>query len=692
MPTATRFRAMLGSLLRPGRQTLAILNLALALVTVYVPWPLIRQAYSTSHDKKCPDVIIVGAGIAGLEAATELQHSGHSVMILERNRQVGGRGSVGGIGDKNTPIDYGGAWIHGAKDNPLTHLAKDMGFKLEQTEFDLPYFVNGHKATKKEMPRFDDALEKYRQRVDEAAKSVKREHDLAESACNEYKKGISQKRIYEELKGKILASKPPHLEDLIAWQASSAEEFCARADEDLRLTSDVAEKYAPQADGIGDDIIALLIANSGPLESAVELNKTSAVDAAEFQAGDEWGGDFLVNKGMGAFVQELGKKLVEKGLVHLNSLVTKVDYSGQGVKVTAGGTVFEGSYALVTVSVGVLKGKGITFKPELPREKCDAIERLQMGNMQKVIVPLKEDIFNDNLPDVKANSWILYEGDLPHDALSFASEHHLPLIRKKRAVMAFLINPLNQNIAVGFFGGDWAKALEGECSTAYVEQFSGESKPCDHLSVEITESALSNISRRTVTEVESNIQGRIQVTHWSLDPTSFGAYSAAEPGEWYEREILAKPVMDDTGASRLFFAGEGTAEPKYNGSYAGAFESGRRAAERIDYAMRHDGSPHRLASIISRGCGPVGRVFWIFVGIAAAWVVGITISLMVAGSWSASSVALRMLRMANVIAIIGATLSSLVLPGNKLESAATVILIGIAGYFLGRSAKTLPTG
>lgn len=516
------------------------------------------------------DVIIVGAGLAGLSAAKELQRLGHSVLILEANDRIGGRAYVGYIGDDKVPIDYGGAWIHGVPTNPLTPMVDSMGFKRQRTELDLPYFVNGEKASEQEKKVFDHAVEKYEDAVELASKSVQEQHALAEFACGEYKNHVPPKEICHDLEARIPFSKISPPADLCDGRGRSPEQYCALADKDLRVTSDVARDYVPA--GEFDGIIPLLVANAGPLESAAELNKTSAVDGAHFAAGE----DDLIDKGMGAFVEKLGAGLP----VCLNLPVTEIDYSGHAVKVSAAGRVFQGASALVTVSVGVLKKKRIAFKPELPKEKLEAIDRLQMGNMQKVIVPLNKDIF----PNERMNSWILYEGDLSDGALDFAQKQHLPLVNGKRVVMGFVVKPLNKNIAIGFFGGDWAKALEKRCEN--MERGSGKSNPkCDDLSIAITESALANMSGEKKINEDIQQQG-IEITRWSLDATSFGAYSVAEPGSWYEREILGEPVVDAKGTKRLFFAGEGTAREIYNGSYPGAYESGLKAAREIHATIR----------------------------------------------------------------------------------------------------------
>jgi monoamine oxidase len=514
------------------------------------------------------DVIVIGAGIAGLSAARELQHLGHSVLILEANNRIGGRAYVGYIGDDKVPIDYGGAWIHGIPTNPLTSMVDSMGFQRERTQLDLPYFVNGHEASKEEKEVFDQAVHEYEKAIGLAGTSVEDQYALSEFACREYKKHVPPEEICHDLQNRI-PFKSSFLRDC-QRPVHSSDEFCAMADKDLRVTSDVAEDYKPGSRKF-NDIIPLLMANAGPLESAAELRKTSAVDGAHFEAGE----DDLIDKGMGAFVEKLGDALP----VCLNSPVTEVDYSGDGVKVSAGGRVFEGSHALVTVSVGVLKKKKIAFKPELPERKLKAITLLQMGNMQKVIIPLKRDI----LPKEPMNSWILYEGDLPREALDFARKHQLPLVNGTQVVMAFVIKPLNKNIVIGFFGGDWAKALEKRCEG--IEHSSGKSNPtCDNLSIAITKSALANISGEK--NINEDIQNEgTQITRWSLDPTSFGAYSVAEPGEWHQRQVLAEPVTNLAGTKRLFFAGEGTARAIYNGSYPGAYESGLKAAREIHSAM-----------------------------------------------------------------------------------------------------------
>lgn len=516
------------------------------------------------------DAIVIGAGLAGLSAARELEHLHRTVLILEANDRVGGRGYVGAIGSDKTPIDYGGAWIHGVPTNPLTGLVDAMGFKRARTELDLPYYVGDHEATGAEKRIFDEAVNEYEDHVELAAESVEDQRALAEHACVEYQHHVPRKQICDDLDQRIPYSRISQLSNLCHGRMRTPEEFCALANKDIRVTRDVAEDYVPHGAKF-KDVLPLLIANAGPLESATELKRSSAVEAAHFAAGE----DDLIDQGMGAFVEKLGDGLP----VCLNSRVDAVKYSATAVEVKAAGRVFKGTDAVITVSVGVLKAKKIAFDPELPAEKLEAIRSLQMGNMQKVIIPFSEDIFAGKLP----NSWLVYEGAPPDAAIEFARRERLPLVDGKRVVMGFVVRPLGKPIAIGFFGGDWARALEKRCEGK--EHGSGKSNPvCDDLSIAITRSALANMFGAD--QVDRNIEADgIQLTRWSLDATSFGAYSVAEPGDWFQHQILAEPVEAANGTPRLYFAGEGTARAIYNGSFPGAYESGLKAARDINAAL-----------------------------------------------------------------------------------------------------------
>ncbi|MEA2450911.1 MAG: monoamine oxidase [Thermoleophilaceae bacterium] len=71
------------------------------------------------------DVVIVGAGLAGLVAARDVAASGASVVVLEARDRVGGRTLNEPIGDGKI-VEVGGQWIGPTQDR-LAALARDLG-------------------------------------------------------------------------------------------------------------------------------------------------------------------------------------------------------------------------------------------------------------------------------------------------------------------------------------------------------------------------------------------------------------------------------------------------------------------------------------------------------------------------------------------------------------------------------------
>lgn len=92
---------------------------------------LSARAHASSADA---DVVIIGAGVAGLTAAKRLASLGRSVIVLEARDRIGGRAWTDSL--VGTPIDRGAHWLHNAEVNPLVAYAKDMNLGLEATSTD----------------------------------------------------------------------------------------------------------------------------------------------------------------------------------------------------------------------------------------------------------------------------------------------------------------------------------------------------------------------------------------------------------------------------------------------------------------------------------------------------------------------------------------------------------------------------
>ncbi|WP_187830146.1 flavin monoamine oxidase family protein [Siccirubricoccus phaeus] len=69
------------------------------------------------------DVLVLGAGAAGIAAARRLRALGRSCLVLEAGTRVGGRAWTDAAG-----LDLGASWLHVAEANPLTALARELGF------------------------------------------------------------------------------------------------------------------------------------------------------------------------------------------------------------------------------------------------------------------------------------------------------------------------------------------------------------------------------------------------------------------------------------------------------------------------------------------------------------------------------------------------------------------------------------
>lgn len=155
------------------------------------------------------DVVVIGAGSSGLNAAHRLRQLGKTVTVIEARGRIGGRAYT----DTTTfgfPFDRGCAWLHKADDNPYTPLAKQWGYTLQEHDTALEglYFRDGEasdemrKLSARIEAGLDERIAKTGRKKDVAASTTMRKRSRVDEAVATFHGPMSSAVDLDELSAK----------------------------------------------------------------------------------------------------------------------------------------------------------------------------------------------------------------------------------------------------------------------------------------------------------------------------------------------------------------------------------------------------------------------------------------------------------------------------------------------------------
>src|ERR1700675_2352989 len=115
------------------------------------------------------DIVVIGAGAAGIAAARRIQAANRKVIVVEAASQIGGRCQTD-ISTFDVPFDRGARWMHNPETNPMIKLARAAGLEIMTAPSGQKIRIGRRNARPGETEEFLAALVRANRAIDDASR------------------------------------------------------------------------------------------------------------------------------------------------------------------------------------------------------------------------------------------------------------------------------------------------------------------------------------------------------------------------------------------------------------------------------------------------------------------------------------------------------------------------------------------
>jgi monoamine oxidase len=117
------------------------------------------------------DIVVIGAGAAGIAAARRIQAANRKVIVVEASSQIGGRCQTD-ISTFDVPFDRGARWMHNPETNPMIKLARAAGLEITTAPSGQKIRIGRRNARAGETEEFLATLVRANRAVDDASRKA----------------------------------------------------------------------------------------------------------------------------------------------------------------------------------------------------------------------------------------------------------------------------------------------------------------------------------------------------------------------------------------------------------------------------------------------------------------------------------------------------------------------------------------